>query len=78
MGSHPSADKIDDAKYLIRVHASISDGQNAAARLPSDRTRDGATSGRCLSAAMAAPDDPTSIIQKVRETDIEEGFCEQH
>src|SRR5215469_1994678 len=122
MGSHPSAHKINNAKYLIRVHASISDGQDATARLPSDQdTRSNnvralskrghgrpnivqrplsarqryikiacitlaAIRGKPLivktirpasTSALGECDDPASIIQKVCETDIEPGFCEQ-
>src|ERR1700738_3696338 len=121
-GSHPSAHKIDNAKYLIRVHASISNGQDATARLPPDqdtrRSNVRALSKRghgrpdivqrplsarqryikiaCITLpairgkslivktirltstpALGECDDPTSIIQKVRETDIEQGCLEQ-
>src|SRR5215469_9813205 len=121
-GPHPSAHKIDDAKYLIGVHAGISDRQDAAARLPPDqdtrrsnvrtlskRGHDRLNIAQCpLSArqrcikiaritlrairekplivktirptstsALGEYDDPTSIIQKISETDIGPGFCEQ-
>src|SRR5215469_3539092 len=121
-GSHPSAHKVKNAKYLIRVHASIRDGQDATARLPPDkdtrwsnvRALSERSHGRpnivqrplsarqryikiaCITlpairgkplivktirptstSALEEYDDPTSIIQKVRETDIGPGFCEQ-
>src|SRR3954451_3011835 len=38
-GSHPSPHEIDHAKYLIRVHASISDRQDATTRLSPDQDR---------------------------------------
>src|SRR5215469_14882593 len=122
MGSHPSAHKIDHAKYLIRMHAGISYGQDATARLPPDQdtrwsnvpalSKRGhgrpniiqrslgarqryikiacitlpAIRGKPLiikairpasTSALGESDDPTPIIQKVSESDIEPGFCEQ-